>query len=78
MIDTRFSDPVSWANATTILISKFGFIPKLTDPTKWQAWAGFVVNVPGIAALNAPRPEGFSDWQDWAKQFNQQVRNAGI
>lgn len=69
-IDTRFIDAVNWAAQTTTLLAPYGTIPKLTDATKWRDWASIVISLPSIAALNPPRPEPYTEWQQWAKQFN--------
>ena len=67
-------DAVSWAAQTTTALAPYGAIPILHDPGAWRAWASVVVNLPALAALNAPRPEGFETWQDWGRAFNVAVR----
>lgn len=63
-------DVVNWAAQSTVLLSPYGNIPKLIDPEAWRDWARAVIALPAIAAVGAPRPEGFQHWQDWGRQFN--------
>jgi len=69
-IDPRGMTVQSWTALSTFYISPYGSPPKLTDADQWRDWANFVVSLPAIAALNPPRPTGFSDWDAWANQFN--------
>lgn len=69
-IDPRFMDVVNWTGQTTTILAPYGIIPRLIDPEQWRVWATYVVGIPTIAALDPPRPEGFDDWDIWARQFN--------
>jgi hypothetical protein len=73
-IDTRFIDVLNWAAQTTTLLAPYGTIPILRDPHRWRDWASVVVSLPVVSGLGAPRPEGFADWRDWARQFNYAAR----
>lgn len=73
-IDTRFIDVLNWASQTTTLLLPYGTIPKLLDADHWRDWAAEVVSLPALAALGTVRPEGFSDWRGWARQFNATAR----
>ena len=73
MIDPRFMSVENWCAFTGTLIESYGYIPKLASADDWKKWAAYVISLPQIAATNAPRPERFSAWQDWAAQFNQNV-----
>lgn len=70
----QFISAVNWAAQTTILLNSFGTIPKLVSEDGWLDWATYVISLPDIAAVNAPRPEGFKTWQAWALAFNSQLR----
>lgn len=63
-----------WANEMALSLSAYGTVPRLTDPTKWKIWANNVISLPALAAVQAPRPEQFSTWRDWAAQFNLSLR----
>lgn len=76
-IDPRMLDAREWAGRTTPSLLSFGTIPLLLDPDRWREWAAYVVALPRIAAVNAPRPERFSTWQDWATAFNVALRLLG-
>lgn len=78
MIDTRFETVERWVAKTTLLLTRYGTIPKLRDPEHWREWAALVINLPQIAGVNAPRPQAFKDWRAWANQFNQSVRLLGL
>lgn len=69
-IDPRLLGAREWAARTTPLLSPFGTIPLLLDPERWREWAAYVIALPRIAAVNAPRPERFQTWSDWATAFN--------
>jgi hypothetical protein len=73
-IDPRFIDATRWVAETTILLAPFGTVPKLLDPEHWREWASVVVALPSVAAVNAPRPEGFATWDAWARAFNVTAR----
>lgn len=70
----RFISVRDWTAQTTMMLISFGTIPKLLKEDEWRGWAAAVVVLPEIAAVNAPRPEGFATWQDWATAFNAQLR----
>lgn len=59
-----------WAALTTTVLAPYGTIPILLDDDAWIEWARYVVGLPAVQAVGAVRPEGFSDWQSWARAFN--------
>lgn len=74
MIDPRHETPRSWTTKTALLIFQFGTIPILFDDKKWHEWADYVVLLPALAAANAPRAQGYHEWQQWALDFNLAVQ----
>ena len=71
------TDPVRWAGQMALALSAYGNVPILLDPDKWRDWAATVVGFPAVAAVNAPRPQAFATWEDWAHQFNLSLRLIG-
>lgn len=70
----RYITAQNWASQTTIMLASIAPIPKLLDEAHWMGWAAYVVSLPELAAVNAPRPEGFSTWDSWATAFNVALR----
>lgn len=70
----KYLSAQNWTGQTTILLAPIASIPKLLDEAHWQGWAAYVVSLPQLAAVNAPRPEGFQKWEDWATAFNVALR----
>lgn len=71
MVDPRYETPRSWTAKNTPALLAYGGIPILFDDDNWRAWATTVISLPAFAAVNAPRPEHFTDWRDWAWRFNE-------
>jgi len=74
VVDPRFITLSRWASETAWNLAPFATMPQLLDETKWQDWARYAVGVPAVNALQPPRPEGFSRWEDWADAFNQTIQ----
>lgn len=72
-IDTRHIDLANWAAANTYLLSRFGAMPTLLGDN-WRAWGNIMATNPTIASVGTPMTNGFSDWQSWAREFNQSIR----
>lgn len=70
VIDPRYLTAINWTGQMTPLLSNYGPIPRLTEPSRWKAWAQYVGSLPRIAALNPPNPALYPTWQEWATQFN--------
>ncbi len=73
-VDPRFLTLTRWASETAWNLAPFATIPILRDETAWQDWARYVIGIPSLNALGAPRPEGFSRWEDWGQALNQTIR----
>jgi len=65
---------IHWCGQMALSLSQYGPIPKLLNETDWRQWADTVVSIPAIASVGAPRPERFSSWSDWAREFNLSIR----
>lgn len=48
--------------------------PLISDTEKWKSWADIVTSHPEITRLCPPRPDGYDNWQSWARAFNTAVR----
>lgn len=64
-------DVVSWADAMTVTLSRYGSVGVLRDAAGWRSWARNVSQLPTISSQNPPNPDFFEDWQDWAARFIQ-------
>ncbi len=73
-IDPRFLDVLRWTAETGRQLAQFGTIPKLSNEDEWPRWANYVIDIPELASVGAPRPENFKSWDDWAVQFNLTIR----
>lgn len=74
IVDPRFISLTRWADETAWNLSPFATIPKLVDENLWHDFARYICGVPSINALQPPRPEGFSRWEDWAVSLNQTIQ----
>jgi hypothetical protein len=77
-IDVRGETAVSWCQKNTILLARYGTVPILFTDDGWRDWAAYIVSLPEIAAIGAPRPEPYPEWTDWARQANQSFRLLGL
>jgi len=72
VIDPRTVSSVKvWCDKMTPYLEIFGYIPRLTDESKWSEWANRVKGIPQISSHNPPDPQAFTDWRQWAMRFNQ-------
>ncbi len=76
--DPRFLDFSRWAALVSASLIPFGFTPTQPDEEEWQGWALAIRNVPALAALNVPRPDGFPDWQSWGFRLNETLFQLGL
>lgn len=74
VIDTRGMTAIRWTAQSAFFLAPYGTVPILLDEKGWRDWASCVAAFPAIAALGAPRPEPFAEWDSWARQFNLVVR----
>ena len=72
-IDPLGMDVKAWTDAMHIDLEGFGSIPILIDKNRWQDWASELSNLGGLAGIVIPDPYEFSDWQDWARRFNESL-----
>lgn len=77
-IDVRGETVLTWAQKNMILLSPYGTVPILLDPDGWKDWAAYIVSLPDISAIGAPRPEPYDDWTEWGRQFNLTIRVLGL
>lgn len=69
-IDPRFTTATQWTALSATVLAPYATIPILLRDEDWLSWARYVVGIPAVQAVGAPRPEGFADWQSWATAFN--------
>ena len=60
-VDPRNLPFILWADSVKIELG--GSIPNAVDEAHWKSWAVQVCAVDG----NAPNPNHFTDWREWAK-----------
>lgn len=68
----------TWTAMTDSLIRRYGQVPRLASEDRWKEWAAQVISLPTLAQVIPPRPDLYTDWQDWAYAFNGAVRVLGI
>lgn len=62
-----------WADRTTGIVQKFGFLQQIADDD-WVAWGMNLVKVLSqVKGGQIPRPDQFSDWRTWAVRINQVI-----
>lgn len=70
--NTAFLD---WADSLRLLRPDIEIQPRVTDENDWQNYANQVIQSEICQTNSSPRPEGFSDWRQWAvgliKSFGQ-------
>jgi len=65
-------DVVAWADRMVLLLeTDVDNMPRLDDPEKWREWAGAIFGEPDRVGQDAPDPEGFDTWQEWAERLFQ-------
>lgn len=72
VIDPRgFSDDViAWADQMGFLIERESDnFPRLDDPKEWREWAMCVYCSPDDIGQDAPDPEAYDTWQEWAMRL---------
>lgn len=60
---------VDWAASLRQLRPDIDINPIVFDEKGWQEWAGRMIQSAVCQTVNAPRPEGFSDWRLWCDAF---------
>lgn len=75
-VDPSFMSLRDWADITGSEIERrFRAIMPLIEPMgDWRDWARIVIDVPGLAEQNPPRPDAYDDFVGWARAFNSAVR----
>lgn len=71
-------DVVAWANQMTYLVQDES--PNcliLTNPAEWRDWALCLVAQPDQIGQDAPDPNEFDTWQEWAMRFFQTTNFSG-
>ena len=59
-----------WQSFNGNLIMYYGQEPiPISSEDDWEITAKNVSQIPSFVQYNIPDPEGFENWQDWAKEF---------
>ena len=62
-----------WGALLAEQLARYGVSAPLSD-SGWRTWVCALFQVPELVSMNIPGPDGFENWQDWAKQFIGSVR----
>jgi hypothetical protein len=63
----------TWCDFNVPLLARYGQVPFLQNEADWQQWGVEICKVPGVAGFNPPDPRFFTNFYDWAAQFNSAV-----
>jgi len=71
-------DPVNmtakeWTDAMHINLGSFGLIPSINREEEWQGWGANLSHLSSLSGMVVPNPYEFSNWQDWARRFNESL-----
>lgn len=75
IIDPRGMTAVDWCSQMTLGLDKYGAIPAIRDGSEWRRWANIVVQLPAAQLVQAPFPESFETWEQWAIRFCQKAES---
>lgn len=67
-----------WATYTVSDLGQFGTMPIRPKEDEWLAFGEQLLQVPALAGQGVPAPAGFKDWQSWAHQVNEAMRQLGL
>ncbi len=70
MIDPRGYTVVEWTDYMTDILRSYGPIPQLDDPARWKEWATGVALNPQVSKWFPPDPTSYTNWENWADDFN--------
>jgi hypothetical protein len=60
---------VDWANNLRQLRPDILIQPRVSREEQWKEYANQVVQSSVCQTYQCPRPDGFSDWKEWAAAF---------
>lgn len=67
-------DYMSWEDWNGNLAIYFGQLNiPFTDETDWQTTAKVIAGDTAMSSFPVPHPDGYADWQQWAKDFTEIV-----
>jgi hypothetical protein len=72
MVDPRGLSVIEWADYTTTNLEAFGVVGRLDREDDWRTWAQNVASLAEMQRRTVPPPYMYSDWRDWAVEFNRQ------
>lgn len=72
-INPRDMTVKDWCDQNVPLLVRYGQVPFIQDPARWQDWGVSVIKNPGVAAFNPPDPRFFTNFYEWAERFNSVV-----
>ena len=58
-----------WADSLRFLRPDFEIQPIVVDIDDWQDYAFRLMQSTILQTANAPRPDSFDNWQDWAQEL---------
>ena len=65
---------MSWEDWNGNLAIYFGQLNiPFTDETDWQTTAKVIASNTAMSSFPVPHPDGYDDWQQWAKDFTEIV-----
>lgn len=67
-----------WGTYTAFDVARVGNVPVEPKEENWQDFARSLLQVPALAGLGIPSPEGFTDWPSWAHAVNEGLRKLGL
>lgn len=69
VVSPEWATPQEWADQFVAAMMPFMVLPRLMEESRFQEWAGFVIQDPLFMGLQLPDP--IPDWKQWAEQVNQ-------
>lgn len=75
ILDPNTIPMVEYMDSVALLLdpSVEGVFPVFSDGMHWKDWATSLILLPAIASFTPPDPNTYSEWLDWANDFNRTV-----
>lgn len=75
IIDPRGMTASDWCGQMALVLDKYGTVGAIRQPPEWRAWARNVVSFPAVQLVQAPNPDDYDNWLDWAIRFCQKAES---
>ena len=72
-IDPGSMTAKEWTDAMHLNLEIIGQVPSITREEEWRGWGANISLLAALSGMVVPNPYEFSNWQDWARRFNESL-----